>query len=200
MKTKIVLITILLALVTILLLQTQVKAEEIETPEAGGGEGNVSEYVDSNYDYFLTASNKILSKSELSDSANAEEEIVACIRGTLENPTSINLEREALDESGKIVDNVTQRICEFIPIDVFLSVPNNTIIPASIFAKLKTCDNTHLDIIDEGYDIFTFYSSGIENTNVDFKVGVEISSTLIGNMTALNDKGEVKYIKFKKLF
>jgi len=76
MKTKKVLITILLAIIAIMLLQTQVKAVE-----TGGGEGKLSAYINSYYDYFLTASNKVLSKAELSDTANAGEEIIACIEG-----------------------------------------------------------------------------------------------------------------------
>ena len=69
MKLKKVLLTTLLALVAIMLLQLQVNA------------GNVSEYIDSEYDHFLTASNKMLSKAELSDEANAEETVIASIKG-----------------------------------------------------------------------------------------------------------------------
>ena len=115
----------------------------------------------------------------------------------------IHLEEDSLDASGKILDNVAQRICEVIPYvtggEISLSVPNNTIIPASIFAKLKSCNNTYLCMWDDSCQ-FTFHSSDIENTNVDFKIGVEFSENPIGNMTIL-ERGEeqVKYIKFKNV-
>lgn len=193
MKIKKVLLTIILALVAIMLLQLQVNA------------GNVSEYLDSEYDYFLTESNRILSKTELSDEANAEEYIVACIEGRVDDSADqifMLLERDSLDESGKISDYVAQRICEFIPYvsgyGLDMSVPDDTIIPASIFAKLKTCSNTFLSMWDNSsYNIITFYSSDIENTNVDFKIGVEISENPIGNMTTLEREELVSYIKFK---
>lgn len=206
LKNKRILLTILLALVAIMLLQLQVNATEPvipNLPTTGGGEGNVSEYLDSEYDYFLTESNKVLSKAELSDETNAEEYIVACIMGGIDDSADqifIKLEEDALDESGKILDSVAQRICEFIPYvsgyGLDMSVPNNTIIPASIFAKLKSCNNTYLCMWDNSCQ-FTFYSSDIENTNVDFKIGVEFSSTPMGNMTVLERAESVEYIKFK---
>ena len=80
MKIKKVLLTILLALVAIMLLQLQVNAADYSGPTLGE-EGNVSEYINSEYDYFLTASNKVLSKEDLSNEANAEETIIASIKG-----------------------------------------------------------------------------------------------------------------------
>ena len=188
MKLKKVLLTILLALVAIMLLQLQVNA------------GNVSEYLDSEYDYFLTESNKVLSKAELSDEANAGEYIVASILGDINNSSELiimDLGEDSLDGSGKILDYVAQRICEFIPSGVQVYVPENAIIPASIFTTLESCDNKDINLCNlcDGY-IYTFNSSDITNSNSDFRMGVEISPTPIGNMVDVNME-EVEYIKFK---
>lgn len=119
------------------------------------------------------------SYSEETEESTCTYYIGDSIDNTVEQIT-INLSIYDLDNSGKILDNVAEKICKLLELDgdisYFMSVSGNPVIPASIFATLKETGKS-LEICDDKmYIVYSFDGRDITNTNSDFKIGVVISN------------------------
>ena len=111
---------------------------------------------------------------------------------------NINLTENHLDSSGKVLDEVAQKISNLLKIegarDYYLDSPDNTIIPACIFAALKEGWKELKFVYGDIYYLFEGYA--ITNTNADFKVGFEYKQgEPIEDMTDLNATA-VRYLSF----